>query len=238
MNRLSTATRGIGSWRERLAAPYKQWKRGYSAFEAAVSWELAERPKSGIPRPIEKLLTSTFGESRLLLGIAEHKVALPGGRADSQNDIWCLVASTAGTISMTVEAKAREPFGRMPLSDWLNAGRSERAKRNRANRWEHIRSNLPRFPDADYLPVAYQLLHRCASAVIEARRFGSRHAACIIQSFNSPDESYSQFADFCGDVGLDVQRDEIRTSMVNEITLAIGWSDCPLATDQEIAAIA
>jgi hypothetical protein len=57
MSRLHIATRGICNWRERLASPDRQWKREFSAFETAVSWEFAaKRQSSGLPEPIEEIL--------------------------------------------------------------------------------------------------------------------------------------------------------------------------------------
>ena len=43
MNRMCVETRGICNWRERLAKPDRQWRRGYSAFETASS-SRKERP--------------------------------------------------------------------------------------------------------------------------------------------------------------------------------------------------
>src|ERR1700684_1527246 len=112
MNRLCVETRGICNWRERLAKPDSQWKRGYSALETAVSWENAGRHPAGLPKPIGDLFrASIFGAATLLLAIAEHKVQLVGGSADSQCDVWALLNTAAGGLSLSVEAKANETFG-------------------------------------------------------------------------------------------------------------------------------
>ena len=112
MSRLFIGTRGMCSWRDRLASPDRQWKRKFSAFETAVSWEHASKSPSGIPTPIEALLGEPhYREPVLLFAIAEHKVDLPGGPAASQSDVWAVIATSAGMVSMTVEAKAREAFG-------------------------------------------------------------------------------------------------------------------------------
>src|SRR5882724_7396315 len=104
MNRLHIATRGIGSWRERLANPDRQWKRGCSALETAVSWQYASTSSSGLPGPIIELFRNTaiYGEPVLVFAIAEHKVSLPGGIADSQCDVWALLNTTAGGVSLSV----------------------------------------------------------------------------------------------------------------------------------------
>ena len=75
MSRLHIATRGIGNWRERLASPESQWKRGFSALETAVSWELACATQSGLPEPIQKLFRdSDYRDPVLIFAVAEHKV--------------------------------------------------------------------------------------------------------------------------------------------------------------------
>jgi hypothetical protein len=139
MNRLCVETRGICNWRERLAKPDTQWKRRYSAFETAVSRETASHHPTGLPEPITALFQgSVFGEATLLLFIGEHKVPLDGGRADSQCDVWALLDTPSGGVSLSVEAKANETFGQgnESLGDWLVAGESERSRRNREDRWK------------------------------------------------------------------------------------------------------
>lgn len=237
MKRLHVTTCGINSWRERLANPNTQWRRQYSAFEAAISWELATNEDSNLPGPIYALLNEAFGEPHLLLAVAEHKVVLPGGNAASQNDVWGLVKSNKGTVSLSIEAKAREAFGNNTLGDWLEAGATPEAQENRQVRWTFLLQQLPETPNGSYFPVKYQLLHRCASAVIEARRFGLKHAAFIIQAFNTPDYRFLEFATFCQSIGLEAARGGIQTTNVGEIELAIGWADCPLASDHQIAIV-
>src|SRR5438477_5709682 len=142
MNRICISTRGVGSWRDRLANPDRQWKRGFSAFETAVSWELAATSKSGIPKPIEKLFhESNYSEPLLMFAVAEHKVDLPGGNAASQCDVWAVVSTSVGMLSLTVEAKASEAFGDEILEKWLVAGGSQDSKGNREKRMEYVCSH-------------------------------------------------------------------------------------------------
>jgi hypothetical protein len=125
-----------------------------------VAWEGASCNLVGLPEAIAKLFReSGFGEATLLLAVAEHKVPLIGGKADSQCDVWALLNTSFGCVSLTVEAKANESFGEgnEPLSDWLSAGKSERSRRNRRDRWDHIRAHLPNVAGDAYSPVPYQL---------------------------------------------------------------------------------
>jgi len=241
MNRLCVETRGLCNWRERLAKPDSQWKRGYSALETAVSWEIAGRQPAGLPEPIADLFRgSILGEATLLLAIAEHKVPLVGGLADSQCDVWALLNTASGDISLSIEAKANESFGQgnESLKDWLLAGESERSRRNRKNRWEHVSAHLPRAAQDAYSLVPYQLLHRCAAAVIEAKRFRLPNAALVVQAFGAPDESFEAFGRLCHAMSVDARRGQMQMTTVDAIRLGVGWADCPFATDAEIAGVA
>jgi hypothetical protein len=237
MSRLLTSTRGLCSWRDRLASPDRQWKRGFSAFETAVSWEMASESGSGLPAPLETLLSEHgYAESVLLLAIAEHKVPLPGGHAASQSDVWALISTSAGLLSLTVEAKARETFGDESLDGWLVAGGTDASRKNRADRWRHIRENLPLAES--FGRIRYQILHRCASAVIEAKRLRCAHAAFVVQAFNTPDTSFQEYEMFCNTIALPAIRGGMSGTSAAGVSLSVGWIDCPVATDADIAACA
>src|SRR5688572_27401237 len=100
MSFINIPTRGLGSWRDRLAKPDRQWRRGYSAFEAAVSWELAGKHRpSGLPQQIEDWFVECgIGNPALAIAIAEHKVPLAGRGGDSQCDVWALVMTEGGLV--------------------------------------------------------------------------------------------------------------------------------------------
>jgi hypothetical protein len=90
-----------------------------------------------LPRPIAELFRGTIYENPVLqLAIAEHKVDLPGGQAASQCDVWAIVKTSAGMLSLAVEAKAREAFGDDILEKWLVAGGTDESISNRKIRWD------------------------------------------------------------------------------------------------------
>ena len=109
MSRLQVATRGLEDWKSRLADPELHWKRTRSAFEAAVSWELARHSKSGLPKDVERAFAGdpALASPVLLVGLVEHKVDIPHGKRPSQNDVWPLVRAQGGLLSMAVEATTR-----------------------------------------------------------------------------------------------------------------------------------
>lgn len=159
---------------------------------------------------------------------------LPGGAAGSQSDVWGLIKTTKGLLSMSVEAKAREAFGDDVLDKWLIAGGTALSISRRQERWDFIRSHLP--AAESFLPVRYQMLHRCAAAVIEAKRFGCSLAAFVVQAFNTPDVSFRDYGVFCAALKIPAARDSVATTSVSGISLSVGWADCPLATDEWVAA--
>lgn len=206
-------------------------------METAVSWESASNSTSGLPEPIGKLFRDNdYGEPILMFAVAEHKVDLPGGNAASQSDVWAVVKTSAGMLSLTVEAKAQEPFGDNVLEQWLVEGKTEKSKKNREDRWDYVRSYLPETDS--FRQVRWQLLHRCAAAVIEAKRFGFQHAAFVVQAFKTSDESFQDYALFCRALKISAARGDMATTSVGGISLSVGWADCELATDEQIAAIA
>src|SRR3989442_246296 len=98
MKRIYTPSVGTNSWRALLAEPELHWKRGASAMELAVSWELAARTARGLPSEIAGVLDlhpSTRG-AELVFGVPEHRVALPGGSRASQTDLWVVVKTVDG----------------------------------------------------------------------------------------------------------------------------------------------
>jgi hypothetical protein len=90
-------------------------------------------------------------------------------------------------------------------------------------------------PDDERIgPIRYQLLHRTASAVIEARRFGARHAVMMVHSFPAGKDWFGDFAAFAALYGASTKRGS--TTSVAELgdqLLHLGWvSDTPMPLRQ------
>ena len=159
---------GIDDWRE--LHKEKHWRKGYSAYELAVSWESAD---PFLPQEIKEL----FGESaELLAAIPEHKTPLPGGNTPSQSDVLAFIRSEGKVYAVAVEGKVKESFG-PTVGKWR-----KKASAGKKERLESIRKTLG-LPNPVPDKIRYQLLHRTASAVIEAKHFGADRAAMIVHSF-------------------------------------------------------
>jgi len=211
MTKILIASTGADDWRRFLADPEKQWKRGFSAMAAALSWETAD----GLPREIAALIGNS---PELLLAIPEHKVQLPAKGHPSQCDVFALVRCEEKIWSVAVEAKVAEPFG-STVDEWLahaSVGKHKRLE------------GLCRILNTPYPPpgrLRYQLFHRTAAAILEADRFNADFAAMFVQSFSPSARWYDDFADFCKLFGTAPLKNlTLKTELPSGKTLALGWA--------------
>mgnify|MGYP005838687073 CR=1 FL=1 len=210
MTRIMVPARGPEDWQALLADPVKHWRAGFSAMATARSWSAA----SGLPPEIAALVGP---DAELLLAVPEHKVALPGGERASQCDVFALVRQGGDTLALAVEAKVDEPFDRT-LKDWMGAGTSGKRARLGA-----IRDLLGCADPPGNL--RYQLFHRTAATILEARRFGTTRAAMIVQSFSQEHRWYNDFAAFCTFLGVQPERGRALTYRLPDgMELTLGWA--------------
>jgi hypothetical protein len=193
--RILTPTDGPETWRRFLAKPEKHWKSGYSAMSTAHSWEKAQDMPSEIRALFKNANETKLHDATLALAIPEYKVNLAGGTRPSQNDVFALLTCSGGLISVMVEGKAREDFD-VNLAKWKKRTSLKGLQTRMAQIMDSIGLSMP-IPDE----IRYQLLHRAASAVIEADRFHAPYAVVIIQSFVSEDAE-NHYGDFCAFIRL------------------------------------
>ena len=212
MNNVFIPASSAEQWSQFLADPVKQWRKGYSARALAFSWQDA----GGFPAEVHSLLASCFREVELLLAFPEHQVPLPGGSRPSQNDIWALARSEGRLISIAVEGKVSEPFG-PTVQEWR--AESSRGKEVRLAFLLNL-LGLPAVADA----TRYQLLHRSASALIEARRFNASHAVMLVHSFSQSDEWFEDYARFASLLGSKAAKNKlVSVGSRSGIPLHLGW---------------
>ena len=203
-------------WQPHLGDPQKHWKSGHSAKALAYCWQEAQ----GFPKEVKSVLTAAGNPvSRLepLLILPEHKVPLPGRSTASQSDIWILAKSENQLFSIAVEGKVSESFGE-PVNHWIledSKGKQERL--------EFLLKKLGIRSDFDKT-IRYQLLHRTASAVIEAERFLASHAMVIIHSFSPKNEWFDDFAKFVWLFGSTPEVNSVvSTKLPNGMPLHFAW---------------
>jgi hypothetical protein len=204
-------------------------------MELAVSWEVAARRQRGLPEAVERLLDTHPATSgaRLLFGVPEHRVSLPGGSRASQTDLWAVLRAEEGWISLAVEAKAREPFG-PTVNEWLRE--STPGKRTRL---AALCQTLGLQQPVHESEIRYQLFHRAASAVIEASRIGARTALLLVQNFYADSTSWSDFESFVDLLGAKACRNGIcEVSCPGVERLLFAWVDSIQASDADLASLA
>ncbi len=212
MTRIVIPSKGAEDWRRVLADPERHWRDGYSAKSTAESWERAQ----GVPAEIASLFPVC---PELLLAIAEHQVPLPGGGRASQCDVFALLDCGAERIAMAVEAKVDEPFG-PTIAEWFAEPSEGKTRRLTA---------ICDWLGTDFVPpeaMRYQLFHRSAAAIAEARRFRCDAAAMIVQSFSPAKRWYEDFEAFVDLLGAQQTGDAMWRVMTPEtLPLWLGWAD-------------
>jgi hypothetical protein len=215
MSRIFVPSTGPGDWQRLLADTEKHWARGHSAHALAHCWENA----AGFPAEIRRVLSqnAVLASAEPLLILPEWKVPLPGGSRPSQNDIWVLARSEIGLISIALEGKAEEPFG-PTLGEWRGG-----ASHGKGQRLAWLRNTLGLdvpIPES----IRYQLLHRTASALAEAERFGARRAIMLVHSFSAEGLWFDDFRAFTSLFGLTAIPDHLlSTALRNGLPLHLAW---------------
>ena len=209
-------TQSAEDWKQFLAEPDKQWKTGFSAKALAYCWQEA----NGFPESVKSVFSSTgvfFSSLEPLIIIPEHKVALPDGKRPSQNDIWILAKSYEELVSITVEGKVSEPFGKT-ITEWL--------KDNSKGKRERLDYLIKELNLKDGIPgsIRYQLVHRTVSAIIEAKRFNTSHAMMIVHSFSQSHKWFDDYKDFLSLFNLDASLNRVSSvSNIDDVCLHFAW---------------
>jgi Domain of unknown function (DUF6946) len=237
MPRIYTPSLGPTDWKRLLADPQTHWQRGRSALELAVSWESARNTARGLPAEIAAALDSAepLRQSELLFGVPEHQVQLEGGGHPSQNDLWALLRTPGGIASLAVEAKAGEPFDKL-VRDWLPGPDQRSRKQQRLAALQGILG----LRSHDVLPIRYQLLHRAASALLEARRFHAQAAVFLVQSFDlqADEDSRQDFRRFAELLGTQATEGSLAiATTATEVPLYVGWVASAPAADAAFSAV-
>jgi hypothetical protein len=222
MNKIYRPLTSVEEWRLGLADSEKQWRMGYSARTLAHCWSNA----TGWPSEIAALWATSsqtdLQASQPLLMLPEHKVKVPGDGFPSQNDLFVLARTRHALSSVMIEGKVDETFGDT-IARWRGG---PEFTPNRKLRFDGLCAliGLTAVPDT----IRYQLLHRTASAVIEAKNYTAPSAVMIVHSFSrKPIESDPNWNDFAAFVSLYEQTavpDQlIELGLFEETRLFVAW---------------
>lgn len=209
---------GVISWKELLVDPEKQWKKGYSAYELAYSWEGEKNLPASVDRVFKQSLLSLFNNVEVLYGFPEYKVKLPGGNASSQNDLYVLAKSNNELLTIMVEGKVSEPFGET-IATWLGDNPSD-GKRKRLN----YLLELLVLNEKNVMNKRYQLMHRTASALLEAKNVNAKNSLMLVHSFSEKGNRFEDYCDFVKLFHLSPEKERIVGPVkLNGVNLYFGW---------------
>jgi len=218
MNKIFVPTNKPEDWRLLLAEPRKHWRTGFSAKALACSWEEA----NGFPESVKKVFVNSgialFKNVELLLAFPEYQVPLPGGVRPSQNDVFILARGNDQLISITVEGKVSEPFGDT-IAEWRKDDSEGKRKR-----LKFLLKELELEDNEEITAIRYQLLHRTASALIEAKKLGAPNALMLVHSFSQSNECFEDYNRFLRLFDLEAKPDSLLfAKIIKGINLYLCW---------------
>jgi hypothetical protein len=170
------------------------WKQGRSAKSLADSWFFAR----DIPTPVKALLAQSehLASAELLEAWLERETDLQDGRTTpSQTDLLALLSVGDKLAVLGIEGKVDESFGPL-VSKWLDGGSDGKSQRLAQL------CALYRLEPHSIGHLRYQLFHRTAAAILEAKRFKSDTAILIVQSFCPKSTGLDDASAFFNAIGL------------------------------------
>lgn len=209
----------IADWRKLVEKRQKShWKPGNSAHETALSWFNAN---PDLPPEISALFG---GAAELLAATPEHETPLLGIGKGSVSDVLAFVHMRGERCAVTVEGKKDNDDFDDTVEVWFEEAKTEGARNNRMKRLNGIYDELG-LTNPDAAQIRYQLLHRAAASVIEAKRFNADCAAMIVQSFSPQHKWFGEFEKFLRLFGIDsAKRDTLYETDMPGMTLYSGWA--------------
>jgi len=200
-----------------LAEPEKQWRTGYSAKALAHCWQELKDFPPDVRRVFRESGINVFKDIQMLIAFPEFTVPLPGGRRASQSDIFILAKGAGQLVSIMVEGKVSEPFGDT-IAEWKAQG-----GKGKEIRLKYL-CNLLGLDRTKINHIRYQLLHRTASALIEAKKFNAPNTLMLIHSFSYEDAWFNDYQKFLALFGAGGRVNSVvPTKEIQGVDLYFGW---------------
>ena len=199
------------------------WKQGRSAKAVADSWFQA----NNIPPRVRAVLDQSpeLKGVELIDAWLERCTDLGDRRGSAtQTDLLAILGIGDELAVMAVEAKVTESFGPL-VSEWIGEGGE--GKEDRLQRL----CDLLGFDRNEVGDLRYQLFHRTAAAILEARRYRAKNAVLMVHSFCEDATGLPDFIRFYERMGVQgCARDALSQPVqVSGTRLWIGWTgdECP-----------
>ena len=199
-----------------LAKGEAHWRDEYSAKELALAWSKAGNE---FPSAVQNLFNASveYKDAEFIDGFFEREVDLGTAGRNSQTDLMVVIGIGKKLGIVAVEVKVDEPFGEL-VATWNDNSDGK------ILRLKTLCSTLGLYPDK-VGDLRYQLLHRTASAIYEAKRYRSDHALMLVHSFSPTKKSFSDFSDFAKAMGIGLtDTGLISSSKVCEgVNISLAW---------------
>ena len=194
------------------------WKEGRSAKCLVDQWWAA----NDFPATIRDLLdqAADWRGAELVDAFVERCTSLADGRpTHSQSDLLAIAGLKDGLAILGIEAKVDEGFDRT-VAEW-----QARASPGKAARLTKLCGLLGLDPLA-VSALRYQLFHRTAATILEAKRYRARRAAMIVQSWSAHHHGFADYAAFFKLLGLtDLAPNQLSDPLlIDGIEFRTGWS--------------
>jgi hypothetical protein len=153
-------------------------------------------PKTkGFPKAIASVLEAhpAFKSAELIDAFLERQVDLGTAGRHSQTDLLAVVGVNEKLAIVAVEGKAGETFGDYD-HQWLDKSETKETRLKGLCKALGLTRDMAK-------PLRYQLLHRAASAVYEARRYRTHLAVLLIHSFSDDQSGFQDFSAFVSALG-------------------------------------
>ncbi len=198
-----------------LAMKEQHWREGYSAQELAVAWSASGKD---FPRAVRAVLETApeYAQAELVDGFFEREVELGSPGRNSQTDLMVVVGLKDELGIVAVEGKVEEPFAEV-IKDWNTTPGKQR-------RLDGLCATLG-LDVTQAAGIRYQLLHRTAAAIYEAKRYRCRHALMLVHSFSPTRRGFEDFAAFSRTIGLPLRQPDLCSTakQCEGISLRLGW---------------
>jgi hypothetical protein len=199
----------------------EHWKKERSAYQAAYSWFLAE----DLPPSVRNILKDdpVLSGAVLQKAVFEKRTRLDAHGRDSQTDILAHLGTDKGKAILGIEAKVDESFGPL-VHEWNDYGTGK------LRRLVGLLECLE-FKSIPIGGLRYQLFHRTAAALIEARKEGARDAAMIVQSFDTKQTGLDDFVAFAEAFGTPISEAGrlSQPKRLGDVTIRLGWTNNPMS---------
>ena len=211
-------TASADDWKSFLAEPERQWRTGFSARTLAHCWESAD----GFPPEVVSVFShseiAAFRNLELLIAFPEYKVYLPPMSGHpSQNDLFVLAKDgDKNLVTIAIEGKVSESFDKT-ISEWKPS-----ETKGKTIRFEFLQDlfGLKEIPTS----IRYQLLHRSASAILEAQKFNAKSAVMLVHSFSPEMLWLDDFQAFAGLFEVHAEPERLYfIKDINDVHFYVAW---------------